>query len=280
MRHAGAGFVLAFIIIMPAIGLAQTNEPPRLMAGPSNQISLVKGLKEISGLAAASDDSVYAHNDEHGIVYEVSIEDGKVSAAFALGDPTVKADFEGIAAVGDRVYLLTSTGLIYEARIGGHRQRVKFNVFDTGAGDFCEAEGLALTSSSDEFLILCKKAHTSSLSDRLIVFRWGLSERLPVKSPWINIPFSNFLAQNQTKEFRPSAIEWDATNQLTIILSARDNRLVAVDQNRRVAYTHVLSSEAHLQAEGVALMRSGDLVIADEGAGRGPGKLSIYKAQR
>jgi len=27
-------------------------------------------------------------------------------------------------------------------------------------------------------------------------------------------------------------------------------------------------------------MAPGDLVIADEGAGRGPGKLSIYKAQR
>jgi len=272
-------FVSSLIVAscLAATAMAQESENYFSIIGPPMQAPLARGLVEISGLAAASENSVYAHNDEHAIVYELAVADGKILSAFALGDPTVKADFEGIAARDGRIYLLTSTGLIYEAPIGANRERVKYNIFDTGVGALCEAEGLAKAPVEDEFLILCKKAYGSALDNRLIVFRWSLSERRVVAAPWINILYTDLMPDKLAEEFRPSAIEWDAARQLMIVLSARSKYLIAVDKSGRAAYTKALSAKRHAQPEGVALMGSGALVIADEGSRRGPGKISVYQ---
>ncbi len=271
---------LIFASCLAATAMAQDNASNFSITGPPLQAPLARGLVEISGLAAASENSVYAHNDEHGIVYELTVPGGKVLSAFALGDPTIKADFEGIAARDGRIYLLTSTGLIYEAPKGANRERVKYNIFDTGVGAYCEAEGLAKASTDDEFLILCKRAYVSALEDRLVVFRWSLSERRVVTEPWINILYTDLMPNRLSEEFRPSAIEWDAARKLLIIVSARNKRLIAVDQSGRTAYAKTLPAKRHAQPEGVALMASGEFVIADEGARRGPGKLSVYQTPR
>ena len=110
---------------------------------PPHQVNLFPGLMEISGLALGADGTVFAHNDEHGIIYQLRTIDGEVERAFALGDPTLEKDFEGIEIYNGRVYLLSSRGKIYEAPIGEHKSRVKYNAYDTGVGDFCETEGLA-----------------------------------------------------------------------------------------------------------------------------------------
>ena len=59
---------------------------PFQMGDASNHFQLARGLTEISGLAVASENSVYAHNDEHGIIYEIALSNGEIVAAFALGE--------------------------------------------------------------------------------------------------------------------------------------------------------------------------------------------------
>ena len=79
-------------------------QDPQQLGDAQNHFQLARGLTEISGLAVASENSVYAHNDEHGIIYEIDLSSGAILAAFALGEPTVQADFEGIAVFGQRIY--------------------------------------------------------------------------------------------------------------------------------------------------------------------------------
>lgn len=247
------------------------------LTGPPRQSALVNGLREVSGLAMASNNSVYAHNDEFGIVYEVALADGAVKSAFALGDPTVSADFEGIAAENGRIYLVTSTGLIYEAPIGAHRGRVLYNVFNTGVGAFCEVEGLVRATEDGNFLILCKTAQVQDLEGKLTIYRWSLRNRKPVTDPWLQVPYKDFLSIEEAKVFRPSAVEWDSARKALVILSARSRQLVVMGKDGSVAAKSALPAELHAQSEGVALTPSGELVIADEGGGRGPGRLSVYK---
>ena len=279
----GSILLAAFLCMGPVV--AQTLPQEEIissfdMGDAPQQKTLVNGLREISGLALASDTSVYAHNDEFGIVYEVNIADGEVTSAFALGDPTVSADFEGIAADNGRVYLVTSTGLIYEALVGAHRSRVLFNVFDTGVGAFCEVEGLSRASETGSFLILCKTAQVRELQGKLTVYRWSVHDRRPVAKPWLQVPYKDFLNSEEAEIFRPSAVEWDSKRKALVILSARSHQLAVVSEDGAVLMEKALTAELHPQAEGVAMMPSGDLIIADEGAGRGPGILSIYKMQR
>ena len=250
------------------------------LVGDPRQLALVNGLREVSGLAMASENSVYAHNDEHGIVYEVMLADGAVKAAFAMGDPTVSADFEGIAAQAERVYLITSTGLIYESPVGVHRERVRFNVFDTGVGAFCEVEGLALADESGEFLILCKSPKVKELSARLTIYRWSLDDRMPVTEAWLRKPYSEFLSADDVRTFRPSAIEWDTTRRTGVVLSARSHQLIIINEDGTKVRLRNLDADLHAQAEGVTLTPTGELIIADEGAGLGPSRLSIYSLRR
>lgn len=279
-----AAFSAVGIALMAGWAGAQENVNERAdafdLVGEPHQLALVNGLREVSGLAMASENSVYAHNDEHSIVYEVMLADGAVKAAFAMGDPTVNADFEGIAVQSERVYLITSTGLIYEAPVGAHRERVRFNVFDTGVGAFCEVEGLTLADTKGEFLILCKSPKVKELSDRLTIYRWSLNDRMPVTDAWLQKPYGDFLSADDVQTFRPSAIEWNMAGQTGVILSARSHQLVVINGKGAVLKLHNLDADLHVQAEGVALTPSGELVIADEGAGRGPGRLSVYSLRR
>ncbi len=245
---------------------------------PTRRLQLVDGLKEISGLAVASENTVYAHNDEYGIVYEINLEDGAVASVFALGDPTVKADFEGVAAAEGRIFLVTSTGLIFETLRGGHRERVRYNIYDTGAGEFCEIEGITSAPARGEFLLMCKTPHKTALNGRLVVFKWSLVNRTPVSTPWLDISLAELLTARERRNFRPSAIEWRARDDMLIMLSARSHLLLALRRDGTLIAKKELPVKVHPQAEGVAIMPSGDLVIADEGVGRLPGVLTIYEA--
>ena len=248
-----------------------------LSLGPlQSQFELARNLTEISGLAVASETSVYAHDDEHGIVYEVSLETQDVLAAFALGTPTVAADFEGIATLEDRVYLITSAGELYEAPIGEHRTRVRYNVYDTGIGEFCEIEGLANGPEPSDFLIVCKTPKSDALADHLLIYKWSLEERRPVEDPWVDMLFSEFLTMRERTSFRPSAIEWDASSEMITVLSARNRLLVQFNREKTVLSKTMIEPTRHRQAEGLAAMPSGNLIIADEGTLRLPGQISIY----
>src|ERR1700704_3308634 len=83
-----------------------------LRQAPAKQFYLPDGLREISGLAVASNNTVYAHDDNYAIVYEVDLNLQKAIRAFALGKPTVRGDFEDIAVRDGSVYLLTSDGYL------------------------------------------------------------------------------------------------------------------------------------------------------------------------
>ncbi|MFQ5563100.1 MAG: hypothetical protein ACE5FO_05980 [Parvularculaceae bacterium] len=266
--------------------LTQTGAPAAQVApatfeldAPAHEAALMKRLAEVSGLAAASDKSVFAHNDEYAIVYEIALSDGSLIAAFALGEPTVEADFEGVAVDDNRVYLVTSNGLIYESPIGEHRSRVRFNIFDTGASAECEIEGLANGAAPGEFLLLCKKPHRAKYKNRLVIFSWSVRERRLVE-PWMSLDLRAILTPGERKDFAPSALVRRPEDGSVIVLSARNRLMLIVTQDGALIEKRLLDEDRHPQAEGLALTPSGDLVIADEGARRDPGRITVYSKKR
>ncbi len=260
-------FLLAVIVL--CAGAAAAQDAPR-------QVLLPKGLVEISGLAAASDTTVFAHNDEFAIVYEVDISNGEPVRAFALGDPTKKGDFEGIAVYDGRIYLVTSTGLLFEAEIGEHRDRVRYNIYDTGAGDACEVEGLSRAPAPGEFFVLCKRSNKRDRESQLVIFRWSLNERMPQTSPALAVNFRDFLPSSERDAFRPAGIEWDAETKSIWIVSSRSRIVYVFDENGRFKRRIRLSQSMHAQSEGITVTPSGAVLIADEGATRGAGAITVY----
>lgn len=240
---------------------------------------LPKGLSEVSGLAVASGNSVFAHDDNYGIVYELDLGTGKVLRAFALGDPTVKDDFEDIAVRAGFVYLLASDGRLFEAPIGAHRQRVRYNVYDTGVGPNCETEGLVNGPKDGEFLILCKKPHRNKLKDRLVIYLWSLADRAPVSSPWLNVPLDGLVDPLEQANFHPSAFYWRRELGRFLIVSAKGHTAIEIDEQGALMDRVKLDKTEHPQPEGLTLMPDGRLIISDEGS-RGYGKIEIYDPPR
>lgn len=256
---------------------AQETRPIFEFEKPAQAYGLPAGLLEISGLAADGDDFVFAHNDEFAIVYKINLKTGKLVSAFALGAPTAQADFEGIARNGDRIYLISSSGMLYESLIGKNRKRVRFNIFDTGAGAECEIEGLANGPQANEFLILCKTPRGNKNEQTLEIYKWNIDERRPVENPWIQIPYTEILDRNERDDFRPSAIEWDSATETIMILSARNGVYLSLTPHGKIIQFKKFPRADHNQAEGIAYISGKGLIIADEGSGRKPGMITVYK---
>ena len=129
-------------------------------------------LREISGLAMTRDGRLLAHNDERGIVYEIDYRDGSIAKAFQLADTAtpVAGDFEGIAAAGEQIYLVTSSGRLYECTEGDDRESVLFNAYATGVGRDCEIEGLAYDGSRRALLLMCKGARSADLEGKVAIY--------------------------------------------------------------------------------------------------------------
>ncbi|MFO1186571.1 MAG: SdiA-regulated domain-containing protein [Alphaproteobacteria bacterium] len=281
MRRAVIAALCAAFGICASAGSAQERGglARALTNTPEREFYLPKGLSEVSGLTPASDHSVFAHNDEYGIVYEIDLGTGKVVKAFALGKPTVKGDFEDIVARGGSVYLLTSDGRIYEARVGEHRKRVLYNVYDTGVGERCETEGLTIGPAGDDFLILCKIIRDPALKERLVVFAWNLRERTPVSTPWLNVPLDGLIEELDQANFHPSAFAWRRDAGTLVIVSAKGRTAIEVDLQGRLISRVKLEKRRHNQPEALTFMPDGRFLLGDEGV-RGRGKISVYAPPR
>src|SRR3954462_5238642 len=109
-----ATFTAALLTIVLGCGRTQSSETRtgNLSAMAVLQWKLPDTLHEISGLAALPDGRLFAHDDEHGVIYEIDPAEGELKKSFALGDPPLRGDFEGIAIADRDFYLMTSDGIL------------------------------------------------------------------------------------------------------------------------------------------------------------------------
>lgn len=234
-------------------------------------------LAEVSGLAVTADGRLLAHGDEEGVVYELDYRSGGIVKRFRLSDTErpVAGDFEGIAAVEDRIYLVTSAGRLFECREGADRESVLFQVHATGVGRDCEVEGLAYDAARRDLLLLCKRSRGADLRGRVAIYRWSvIGERLREESRTV-IPVADFARPLGEDEFRPSGIEWRAASGNYFLVAARPGAVAEVTPDGRVLAVERLSARRHRQAEGIAFAPDGALIVADEGAGR-RARLTVY----
>jgi uncharacterized protein YjiK len=235
---------------------------------PDLQWRLPDRLREISGLAVAPDGRLFGHDDETAVIYEIDVADGRLVKAFALGDPVETGDFEGLAITSDGAFwLVTSRGRLsrfHEADDGAH---VAYERFNTGLDDVCEIEGLAYLAAEESLILACKRNQARDMRDTVSLHAWRIGA--DAATPWRALPESEIAAAAGVRSFRPSSIEIDAGTGRIILLSANDNALAELSADGALVAARSLSS-AHPQPEGIAVLRDGALVIADEAGSARP----------
>lgn len=222
-------------------------------------------VTEPSGLATTDDGRLLVHDDEVGVVHEVDPARGTIVRSFPFGSPPPRADFEGVAVAGARVFLVTSDGVVLSAPEGGGavaRLRPQ-------AADRCEWEGLAFDPVRRSLLLACKEPRASWHDFGLVVLPvppGGEPEGNPLLVP------RRVLKAHGYGELHPSAIEVEPTTGTYVLLAARERALVALTAVGEVLAIRALPGR-HGQAEGLAFLQDGTMVIADEGR---PATLTLY----
>lgn len=246
-----------------------------MTADSVEQWKLPRKLKEISGLALSGDGRLFAVADEEAIIYELDYRAGRIAKAFALGSPTVRADFEGIAIDGERFLLTTSDGGIYETREGADGDRVTFTRYATELGEHCEIEGLAVIG--EQLLLLCKKVRSDDLIDTLAIFRVVNNSGRVLYEDLIELPESEILEQLDSKRVHPSGLAIDPVTGHLLIVAAQERAVIEMTiEGKLVQAVELPLAARHRQAEGIEITVDGELLIGDEGGGK-KARIAVYR---
>lgn len=241
--------------------------------------NLPRALDEISGLATDGAGRLFAHDDEKAIVYELDPAAQRVVKRFAFGQPAARGDFEGIAVVGDRVYLTDSDGVLYAGRGGEDGEAVPFDTYPTGIGRSCEVEGLAWDEGVRSLLFACKTPRVAALRGRIALFAWSPQGGTSPSAPSIRVPLTAIARRLGHGAVSPSELLRDPATGHLLILAARAHAIVEITGSGDVVSVARLPRALHRQAEGLAFDRDGALLVSDEANG-GRATLTAYPRVR
>jgi uncharacterized protein YjiK len=225
------------------------------------RLDLPGRLDEISGLAFTRDGRLFTHADERAHVFEVDLVRRAVGKRIEVGNETVRDDFEGIAVVGDRFFLVSSRGLLYEFREVADEEESPYRVTDLFEDvPRCEVEGLDFDPLEEALLLACKRPADprDAIVVHLIPMDAGRDRPPPVRVA------REALRAWGVEAVSPSGVAVDPTQGTFVLVAAREEVLVEVGRDGRVLAVTPLSKERHAQTEGIAFGPDGTLYLADE----------------
>ena len=237
---------------------------------PARYFKLPKRLREISGLAMLAGNQLFAHDDERGVVVEIGYRDGSIVKAFALGDRRgpVADDFEGIAAAEGRIYLVSSSGQLYEFGEGADGEAVPYNLYATGIGQYYEIEGLAYDPDQRVLLLVSKNPKNPGQAGLIAIYRWSVDTKQLVEVGRILLEASALARRIDHKRFQPSGIERHPVSGNYFLVAARQHAVAEITPQGQVLAVAELAPGRHRQAEGIAFASDNTLVVADEGVSK------------
>lgn len=260
---------------------------------PDTAFEMPGRLEEISGLGISPDGkNLVAVNDEKGKLYFLDKETGKVVKEVEFWK---NGDYEGIEMIGNTVFVVKSTGTIYEIKnvATGASETQKYNSFLNRDNN---VEGLGYDQKSNCLLLGCKgkagEGKKFSLEKAIYSFD-------PVTKEFDEAPAYVFSLQDvddylktcrlekgiqklweffdpdkSEMDFSPSAIAVHPISGEIYILSSVGKMLLVLSRKGEILYIEKLKKKLHRQPEGLCFDADGTMYISNEGKGE---KGKIYR---
>ena len=234
--------------------------------------TLPRELHEISGLATSPDGRLFGHNDERGIVYQIDPESGDILKRFRIGALGMKEDFEGIAIVGKRFFLVSSSGDLFEFAEAEDGGASDLTHYETKLSSKYDVEGLCYDAANNALLLLCKEYPGKGFDkdDERTVYSFSLTTMELLDTPRFVLPVKKISKDLDLKKVKPSGIEPNPATGGFYIVSSNRPAIIEIASDGSVLASHTLPSSALKQPEGVTIDQDGRLLIASEG-----GRLAI-----
>ncbi|MEM9886833.1 MAG: SdiA-regulated domain-containing protein [Bacteroidota bacterium] len=254
------------------------------LSQPTLEVKLDKDLRETSALSLSSNKKqLLTLNDEEGKLFFLNKQTGEIEEEIKFEK---KGDYEGVEAVGDRIYAVTSSGDLYEIELRKDK-KPKVEKYETSLKSSNDIEGLCYDSSSNQLLIACKARHKDYKEER-VVFGFDLVEKeLKEKAiyrvnhdslyqfidQYTNI--NSMISRTLAKTFAPSGIAVHPISKEVYLLSSPGKVLVVLDAKGAIKSVQKLSPKFMKQPEGICFDTDATLYISSEGDG-GKGRLLRY----
>jgi uncharacterized protein YjiK len=246
-------------------------------AEAAESMELPGSLKEISGIALSPEGRLFGHNDEKGMVVEIDLEGKRINKTFYLGRPAVREDFEDIAIVGKRIFLVTSSGELFEFPEGDHDEVVEYRRNKTHLDSGSDVEGLCYDPVRNTLLLACKGDAGNGIKNSKAIYEYSLEYNQLSEEPRFLIPEKG-LMKKQKNGFAPSAITYNGSTGQFFVISSRAKMLVILETQGTISGVYHLPEKQHFQPEGIAFLPDETLLISDEGGTGRAAMITTYKA--
>lgn len=218
-------------------------------------------LREISDLSySEAANSVYAICDNSGDLFEIPVNDpGKVKKwKFHK-----TKDFEAVAIVGDRFFVLNSNGDVYETWFkNGEKMKEEKYSFPYGKGN--EFEILYYDARKRKLILICKDCIDDG-KKQLSTYSFDPNSHQYSRDPFVINTEKIADRLNEKKvRFKPSAAAIHPLTGELYIVSSINKVLVVADRDGVIREVHDLDPKLYKQPEGITFTRNGDMLISNE----------------
>jgi len=231
------------------------------------KFNLPESLFEVSGITfdKGQNDTIYAIQDEDGKLFRLAWDIPKqLHAKFGK-----KGDYEDLAIVNDRAYVLKSNGTIYtfpmaEAVFEEPEEVTEVkNLLPKG-----EYEGMFGDEGTGELFVICKNCAGDDSKNSVsgYILKTGPDSVIAHSGNFaINVDEIKAIAGKVSRGFRPSGIARNPVTMEWYIISAVNKMIVVTDRQWKVKDVHHLNGNMFIQPEGIAFDSKGNLYISNEG---------------
>lgn len=268
-----ASMVVALLVLLTAC-----SDPDNLLDG---SMKLPPSLSELSGMVALDEHTLACVQDELGVVFIVDLQGKKPIRSVSFGKD---GDYEGIAAIGDALWVLRSDGALQELALDGGRLVSRHTYKLPFEGEF---EGLCVDAAGEHLLVLPKGPVDGKRREkkRRRILAFHLLLRTGLKQPVMTLKVNDIEAQIEERDLpgpRRTTAKGNRKVDLglrgsellalpggdLLMLSPKDRLLLRLNGDGDVVATCELDMNLLPQPEAMALLPDGRLLIGSEGHGR------------
>lgn len=229
--------------------------------------SMPDELKEISGLSYIDSDRLACVQDEIGKVFIYNINTKQIEKSIQFGET---GDYEGLAVVGNTVWVLRADGVLIEVKdINAAKPVVSEHRTHLTIAQDCE--GLCYDPEKNRLLVTVKEKDPNSDAYKGI-YAFNLDSRTMAKEPAFKIDlqhevFANGAGGKKKKAgtIMPAAIAIDPVSKDMFITDGPRSRLLITDKEGSIKKFLQLDNKKFMQPEGITFNKEGELFISNEG---------------
>lgn len=226
---------------------------------------LPKSLLEVSGIAWLDADHFACVQDELGKVFIFNVRQNKIDQEIPFGP---NGDYEGIAVVGETIYVLRADGVLFGIEnYSGDKRSVK--MYKTRLSKKQDSESLAYDEKNKRLLIAAKEVNSES-SDFKGIYAFDLTTKTMPEAPVFKIDlkheiFGDIKKGKAKNSISPSDIDIHPINGNLYILEGTKPKLLIMSPEGKMLSLYELDEKDFPQPEGISFGPDGKLYISNEG---------------